>query len=473
MPQSNRIEKFQMISNLLTGSNIDREDTDKLSYKDPFGEHFSGSEFTVANRINPIKKDTKKLKIKFSNNFSAQPTDKIYYNQASEKDIKELTDRIFGKGQYNSGNTNRFSIILPFSGSGISSTNENISEFETNWTHHHVKPFEEASKEQKENYCQRLYSAFALLTNLTEKTTNKKSSILNSIINTFTVSDYFYAFDKEDVEKLVEEYKKYINSFDEGRNKKNNRKKQDTFPYSDCKKLLENPERLEKLMRNDRKYYIFAGQEKKIDTRKLIKEKYYAQDYLLDLKAPISKTPLDTIFNKVVIRSGTQANPDLSESDQQHILLGLAYTLSIFSGEIITIELPLRNRAGREEKAYQVYKNPVIMAPEPITDMFQDLKKHHQRLDTIIKLSTSKRHSPLDLSKIKFNSAYTVHLLINHTRLNSGDFDSLMKIIGHFKKGCEPEELIRMLKVSNKIVVKNNYYNNVMPRKAVTLPSLL
>ncbi|MBE0507522.1 MAG: hypothetical protein IBX50_12525 [Marinospirillum sp.] len=471
---NNDIKKLIMIRDLLIGSQINKNTLELIKHQSALFECKDGSEtFDTTNTPQyffGLKKIENDLTINFIKSNNELDRENQHYLHTVNKDtLEEITNKILPPKGQASYKTKRITVLLPHSASKINSKEELMDKFQTQWKHYHVSEFENLDDIQKSEYCLRLYTAFFLLRHANIKTTKDKPSTFISAIKTFDISDFFHIFKEEDYEEF----------------KKKN-KTASKITEESCIELLAKQIAIEDVLREN-KYYFFQGSNFRIKENS--ETKVCAKSIAERLKAPISGL-VEQRYDKVNLESDSFSNPGRGEADRQRMLQGLAYILTLFNGEIITVELPLSRKyhdkqssksTGDDENTeikktgrYLSIDQPAIICPSPIAGMLLDLQNHHQRLDEILGNSPikSKKEKNINLNKLKLNSIYTIHLLVNHTKMQPADLDSLMEIIGHFKRGAEPEELIRMLNDNKKITVKNNYLGDAKPRISVELPIL-
>lgn len=467
MFEENEIKRVRLIEDLLVGSPITPDLQNLIKYKDLFGATESEETSKKVSKELSIEHTSTNLKLKYkkekhSDHFSLE---------VDKEALTKITEIVLPPDTARNYKTTRITILLPLSASQINTTENTLNDFETNWKHYHIDGFSELPKELKAPYCLRLYSAFNLLRHANIKTTKDKPSTFISLIKTCDISKYFYILNANKCKEIKAKHKCATN--------KRKYEKYTDLQEHEYAEAISSRASIQDIKNKDN-YYFFINPKEKETTNN--KESEPLSNIAKNLIAPNSQ-PLSQRYVKVNLESDTYSNLNRGEADRQRMLQGFAYSLALFSGKIITIELPLaayiskdihanENKDKKESGAYHIIDQPCIICPKQIAGMLMDLKKHHQRLDTLLGINQNeyKQETNFSIQNIILNSVYTIHLLVNHTKMKSEELNKLMEIIGHFKSGSEPEELIKILKVTGMKFFDENYIDDVKPRKSVDLP---
>lgn len=442
------------------------------------------------------------ITFKMSRNNSTEETDYIKSSLCDidfdDENLKTILEGMFPENSVDFRSsqikkpTTRITFLLPNRASYICSNKEDEEqEFESNWDHFHIDAFDkEWPSSKRVNYCARIIAALYEMGLAGKSFRPDKSGFLPSIIKTSFISkdsgdvfddcslaNYFHIYKKDD----VKEYKSIFFDLVSGKrvqsliNIRNLHDKQKYAYKSFFRKRIGSRE-----LFNNEIYNCF------IDFNELngFSFKHYESEYAKGIFSLKKSENRVAGYKKVQARSPSSKEKHRSESDIQRMMQGALYTLTLFSGSIVTLEIPRRIEGGKlvsnkeeggaakdkKRNELLMFKNPLIICPTPIADMLLDLRKNHERLDRLLGFDRELSKKELNLKGLKISSPYTLHLLLNHSKIDPSLAAILWENIRDLKVGSSPEKVIENLRNTLNLTVTGNYLGDAIPRKSVILP---
>lgn len=289
-----------------------------------------------------------------------------HYNPLDESDYLEIIDKIFPSPETtgrtgtteNTESKKRISFILPTKMSKPDSRSNQ-------WTHYHLKPSKNQGKglinDPNQGYGTRLFTALHLLGLAKANNRSKESTFLLSLIKSFDLAHFFDVFSKEDHDTLNAHLER-IEGIEgiEG---------------------IEETQRLQGYIHNlennnsSKGYYVFIRNSESTSDK-------YCLPNLVNLK-----TSKHNDYSTFRLPNDNISRPNQAEEIRQRILIGIGYTLAMFSGTIVTLEFkasPQATTTNNNTPHFAEFNNPVLVAPKELTAMLLDLEKYSYRLDNYL-----------------------------------------------------------------------------------------